>query len=621
MSDWAAYLDLKISNMDQNRRIIYFKSENRNIIEDAVDASGALQAKLGQGTSGEGSLFAHMTAHYDLIPLTWMYQAGGVAGTVKLLEGTEKDTGKKRKIVPKAVMITDYQVFGESDRSRMIKAFLDCGELQDSLMLISSPEVLIPDGFYNEIELVADQMITQNDIFERLRDRVRKEEEWRGIGQDCCLSQETIRKRAEEFVGLNGKQVDAILNAVQNQLCAALTPKSGGGDDDYEVRRLIMQERRKEAEKDPAIRFIEVDKRESVAGLGNYIQWLDERREDFADPVRARKNGTPAPKGVLLCGVPGTGKTAMARQTAMMYGVPLIQFDLSRIQNSKFGESEAKLARYLDRISAFGSCVMLMDEVEKVFSVNDSTHEVKLAMLSQLLDWMQTRKGNVLTFITANNISKLPPELLRDGRISGRFFAFMPSRNDLAAILRLKLSALSGEFFDREFKALLKKRPETEEEREKDELAGIFDRIAQEARKKQKEGENRWPFMTGANLEVLVEMTNRAIRKNWKEPFCSFKAYADEMCRCAGLDSFVPQGQSNMADIVDMWLGAQKRQYQDVSSYSLLPFSKFQDGAFTQKLTGGNEYDRFLIEVLEQEIKKVCEKEKKKEKALENYTK
>ena len=100
--------------------------------------------------------------------------------------------------------------------------------------------------------------------------------------------------------------------------------------------------------------------------MGNYSTWLDERKADFHDPIEAMRMGTPAPKGVLLCGVPGTGKTAAARETARRLGVPLIKFDISRIQTKDFGGSEERLRRYLDRISAFGSCVMLMDEIEKV---------------------------------------------------------------------------------------------------------------------------------------------------------------------------------------------------------------------------------------------------------------
>lgn len=624
MSDWIYNLDKAISNMSQTRRIIYFKSENRNIIEDAINKSSALRAKLDISVRGSDDVYSQLITQHKCISLTQLYQPGGVIGTIKLLGGIKRETGEKITIIPEVVILTDYQVLNESDRGRMIKAFLDFKELKDKILLISSPEVLIPDGFSNEIELISDTYITQNDIYEKLCSRVREEEKLR---KKTYFTDDELRKHAVDFIGLTGKQVDDILYAVEGELCTGLLPrKTEEKMEESSVKKLIRQERIKEAEKDSAIRFIELDKNEQVAGLGRYSQWLYDRKDDFSNPIEAGKRGTPAPKGVLLCGVPGTGKTAMARETARVYEVPLIQFDISRIQSSKLGESEARLSRYLDRISAFGNCVMLMDEVEKTFSVNDSTHEVKLAMLGQLLDWMQSRKANVLTFITANNISKLPAELLRDGRISGRFFAFMPSRDDLAAIMRLKLKSLTDNgMINSEFRAVIEKISDTKKKHESDRLAEILDQIAVDAKKKKECGEIRWPFMTGANMEVLIEMTNRELRKKEKNknsgvsrPY-SFDVYKRQMCECASSTDFVPQGQSNMTDIVDMWVNAQKRQYQDVSEHTLLPFSKFKDGAFTQTLRAENEYDNFLIETLRSEIEAACKKADEQETALKKY--
>ncbi len=615
MSDWSRYLDEAISNMSRRKRVIYFKSENRRVIEEAVNQSSALRAKI--GISGEEEhTYRHMLARYQCMDMTRLYQSGGVIGTVKIPEGRKSGTEEKVKLIPKAAVLTDFQVFSEIDRGKMIKAFLDSRELKEAVLLISSPELLIPDGLSGEIEMIGDRYITPGDIYERLLTEVRKEEEARG--RTFFQKDEDLKAYVNDFVGMTGEQVKDILDQLRDSLCPGLL--------EGEHKKLVKRERVKEAEKDGAIRFIELDLDEKIAGLGGYEKWLDERKEDFADPATARKQGTPAPKGVLLCGIPGTGKTAMARETARRYQVPLLQFDLSRIQSSKLGESEARLSRYLDRISAFGSCVMLMDEVEKMFSVNDNTHEVKLAMLGQLLDWMQSRKANVLTFITANNISKLPPELLRDGRISGRFFAFMPSRNDLAAIMRVKLKrlcldqeALGGGMFNSSFQAVILKELESGQEMDRDPLARILDRIAEDAEKRKEQGEIRWPFMTGANLETLIEMTNRELRSAKIPAPYSYETYSEQMCRCALSPSFIPQGQSNMKEVVEMWIGAQERQYQDVSLHTLLPFSWFQDGKFTQEIVADNSYDRFLGKVLKERIEGDWEKTREQEAAVKKY--
>ncbi len=606
LTDWAAHLDVAVSNMSRQRRILYFRSENRKIIRDAVNGSLALWERLGLPPTAEEDRYQQLVRNYQCFPMTQLFKPGGVLGSVKFREGVRSQTGERVPLIPRLATISDFQVFAERDRAQMVKAFLDCPELETSLLLIASPQVLIPDGFSNEIELIPDVFITQRDIFRKLRAQVRLEEQARK--QEFYTDAE-LTKFAGAFVGLTGEQVDNVLTGMEGTLCPGLA--------EGVHLELIRKERQGEAGKDPAIRFIELPERETVAGLGNFTRWLSQRAEDFADPARARLQGTPAPKGVLLCGVPGTGKTAMARETARILNVPLIQFDISRIQGSKLGESEARLRRYLDRISAFGACVMLMDEIEKTFSVNDSTHEVKLAMLGLLLDWMQTRKANVLTFITANDISRLPPELLRDGRISGRFFAFMPMRDDLAAIMRLKLRPLiPSRLFNQELTALIQAPADP-----KDRLAQGLDLIAQDAVRQAERGEIRTPFLTGANMETLMEMTLRALREE-KQPPYSAADFVRQMRACAASGAFIPQGQSNLADLVSMWLKAQQRQYQDVSDHTVLPFNRFKDGQFAENLpVPEGDYDRYFQKTLREEIEKSCrraqEDEQLRQKALQ----
>ncbi|MEI3198864.1 MAG: AAA family ATPase [Lachnospiraceae bacterium] len=140
----------------------------------------------------------------------------------------------------------------------------------------------------------------------------------------------------------------------------------------------------------------------------------------------------------------------------------LIRFQIDRIQSSSYGESESNMRRCLERIESMAPCVLLIDEAEKIFRMDEHTHEVKLNMLGQLLDWMQKRKAAVFTFMTANGIRQLPPELLRDGRISERFFAFMPSGGELAAIL-VSLERIDRETRGKLFDEKLRERIQTGE--------------------------------------------------------------------------------------------------------------------------------------------------------------
>lgn len=601
MTDAIRNVDRIISNMNRNCRIIYFKSERREIIETVINESGALRARLEKqfgrlrNNAGE-SLFGWMAQNGSCVRLREVYTRDKLEGAIKL---------GKESPVPMLLYITDFQVYDEKSRAYMIKAFLDCPETAHSLLLISAPGLYIPDGFGGYLELIQDSYISRHDIQVKLTKKVREEEHNR---KQTFFTDKELEKFAGDFVGLTDQQVDSVLERLNGTLCTGL--KAG------KHRDCIGLEKKKEIEKDRTIVFRDVPQKTSVCGLGSFTRWLGERERqgsranDFFDPEKAKKRGTPAPKGVLICGVPGTGKTAAAKETARILDVPLIQFDISRLQTKSYGGSEEQLRRYLDRISAFGSCVMLMDEIEKVFTINESTHEVKRAMLSLLLDWMQTRKANVLTFITANDISSIPPELLRDGRISGRFFAFMPARDDLCAILQLKLRELAGsDLFATDFAGMISSSLERDNP-----FAKMFDRIAERARE-----DRRNLFMTGANIEVLVEMTNREMLKETNGGF-STKKYLETMENCALSQSFIPQGQSNMEDIVNIWLAAEKRQYQDVSATAILPFSEYNgDGTF-KEVNKRNKYDEYLRDVLKGRIKEIVEKEKERQQFMRRHS-
>ncbi len=677
MKDWLMNLERSISNMDSRRRIIYFKSESRHIIEDAVNCSNALWTRAGLDYSASPRRYQELEEQGRIRLLNEIYCQRAVLGTIDLNAGLPKGM---RAVVPELVVLSDFHVVRGDLRAALIKAFLDAPALKHSLLLLSSPEQDVPDGFFGEIELVMDPYISEGDICRKLTEQVRQEEKQRG---KTFFTDRQLRAAAKDFIGLTADQVDEVLKALKNMLCVRLYKNA----QEPNYMTLIHDQRKKEAEKDSTIVFKELQDKEHVAGMDRFSSWLNERKDDFADPDAAVLRGIPVPRGILICGVPGTGKTAMAKETARKLNVPLIAFDISRVQSSKFGETEIRLRRYLDRINGFGKCVLLMDEIEKVFAVSDGTHEVRITMIGILLDWMQEHKNSAFLFITANQIQKLPVELLRDGRLNERFFAFMPARDDLAAILQSKLMTYAGReenaLLDEAFEELLLKREwkeaneellpkqewkEANEElllkrewngvsgeemlsreldgasgkemlsRELDrasgeemlsrewdgvsgkllsnyesgdaggmcplaELSVIFDRIAEEAKADEEKGRHSLPFMTGANLEKLVENTFRALHKSRKKAPYSYRDFADQMVLCAASSDFVPQGQSNTEDLVTTWLDAQKRQYINISKHEILPFFLFHNGRFSDEMERpGNAYDDYMQQVLKEKI-------------------
>lgn len=176
-----------------------------------------------------------------------------------------------------------------------------------------------------------------------------------------------------------------------------------------------------------------------VGGLGRFKDWLANRRDAFTDNSLKDK-----PKGVMLLGVQGSGKSLAAKAVAGLWGLPLLRLDFGALYNKYHGESERNLRESLQLAERMAPCVLWMDEVEKGLANDGSDSGTSKRLLGSLLTWQAERKQPVFVVATANDISALPPELLRKGRLDEIFFVDLPSekvREDIFAI-HLKLRGL-----------------------------------------------------------------------------------------------------------------------------------------------------------------------------------
>ncbi len=180
----------------------------------------------------------------------------------------------------------------------------------------------------------------------------------------------------------------------------------------------------------------------SVGGLGNLKDWLKIREKAMSH--EAREYGLPAPKGILLVGVPGTGKSLAAKSIAKSWNLPLIKFDVGRIFGSLVGQSESNVRSAIKTIEAIGSCVVWIDEIEKAMAGSGSSGQtdsgVTARVMGNLLTWMQEKQGNSFVVATANQVQNLPPEMLRKGRWDEIFSVDLPSQEERKEILEIHLS-------------------------------------------------------------------------------------------------------------------------------------------------------------------------------------
>jgi SpoVK/Ycf46/Vps4 family AAA+-type ATPase len=179
-----------------------------------------------------------------------------------------------------------------------------------------------------------------------------------------------------------------------------------------------------------------------VGGLASLKRWLDRRGAAFSEA--ARKFGLPEPKGLLLLGVQGCGKSLTAKAIAAQWGLPLLRLDMGRIFSGLVGSSEENLRRAIQVAESVAPVVLWVDEIEKGLSGSQSSGVsdggVSARVFGTLLTWLQEKTAPVFVVATANRIEQLPPELLRKGRFDDTFFIDLPAPAERREILEIHLA-------------------------------------------------------------------------------------------------------------------------------------------------------------------------------------
>ena len=209
------------------------------------------------------------------------------------------------------------------------------------------------------------------------------------------------------------------------------------------------------AEKEQIIRksgyleFVKTDiSMDNVGGLEHLKEWLDIRKTAFG--LRARRHGLQAPKGVLLLGIPGTGKSLSAKAVAAVWKMPLLRLDMGRVFGGLVGESEANMRSTIKVAESMEPCVLWIDEIEKGMPAAGVNGErdggTSARTFGSFLIWMQEKQKEVFIFATANDISRVPPEFLRKGRFDEIFFVDLPDDKTRESIFEIHLKAIDQKY-------------------------------------------------------------------------------------------------------------------------------------------------------------------------------
>ena len=206
---------------------------------------------------------------------------------------------------------------------------------------------------------------------------------------------------------------------------------------------IILSEKKQLIRRNGILEYIEEDETiDSIGGLEELKGWLRQRSNAFTE--RAREYGLPQPHGMLILGVPGCGKSLIAKTTSRLWGLPLLRLDMGRVYDgSMVGRSEANLRNALKTAESISPVLLFIDEVDKAFSGQagsaDSDGGTSNRIFGSFLTWMQEKQSPVFVMATANRVERLPAEFLRKGRFDEIFFVDLPNTEERQDIFRIHL--------------------------------------------------------------------------------------------------------------------------------------------------------------------------------------
>jgi len=207
---------------------------------------------------------------------------------------------------------------------------------------------------------------------------------------------------------------------------------------------VVLTEKKQLIRRNGILEYIDVDETiDSVGGLEELKRWLHQRSNAFTE--RAREYGLPQPKGMLILGIPGCGKSLIAKTTSRLWGLPLLRLDMGRVYDgSMVGRSEANLRNALKTAESISPVILFIDELDKSFAGSggsaDSDGGTSSRIFGSFLTWMQEKSSPVFVMATANRVERLPGEFLRKGRFDEIFFVDLPTKEERQDIFKIHLS-------------------------------------------------------------------------------------------------------------------------------------------------------------------------------------
>ena len=302
---------------------------------------------------------------------------------------------------------------------------IEDGSLDTTIILVAA-SIKIPKELEKYITILREDYLSEDDIKKVITDF----QEENAVGY---VDEDIIENMAVAFKGLSTLEIGTILNLTYS--------KTGKLSED--ALELIMEQKQQMIQKAGILEMVPVKETlNDIGGLYNLKEWIRNKARVLKDMKRAKEFGVDLPKGVLLAGMPGCGKSLNAKATAKVFGVPLLKLDMGRLMGKYVGESEENMRQAIALAEAISPCVLWVDELEKAFAGiggSGGGAEVTTRLFGHFLTWMQEKESSVFVVATANDITKLPSELMRKGRFDEVFYVKLPSDDERKKIFEIHI--------------------------------------------------------------------------------------------------------------------------------------------------------------------------------------
>ncbi|MBI5883044.1 MAG: AAA family ATPase [Elusimicrobia bacterium] len=324
---------------------------------------------------------------------------------------------------------------------RRLRDLVDSLKSSYKSLILLSPVLVIPVELEKDLTVIDYDLPGQAELWNLLK-------EVAGAAQDGAkfsvnLETEDVEKLIHAAMGMT-------LSEAENALAKAIVLDSKLGAADVDV---ILQEKKQIIRKSRLLEFFEAKEEfGGIGGLGLLKDWIHKRGMAFSD--KARQFGLPQPRGILLLGVQGCGKSLTCKAVASLWRLPLLRLDMGAVFGGIVGQSEENMRRAIRTAESVAPCVLWLDEIEKGLSGTQSSNfsdaGTTARVFSTFLTWLQEKTKPVFVAATANSVNMLPPELLRKGRLDEIFFVDLPSaaeRRDIF-VIHIKKRGRDPEKFD-----------------------------------------------------------------------------------------------------------------------------------------------------------------------------